>query len=273
MADEDKGVSHDDLDAAHDEWAADDHSAEPEVEEEVVAEEPETPEELVVIDEPETPEELEIPPEPDDNRERSNLGRRVKAMEENLNHFLNRFEQISSKIEHPAPVVSDMDDDETPPLTRADLDAYLERRETEKITRKQQVDSAYVSGYQRSQISLGMDMSEEEHTAVVQEMNTNFNVRHSDNPSIDAEKNFLRAQVSLTKKQLAQSKVPKNPLAKNTGPAAKNLGGPSDTTSDVRQKAKPKLDKYAAEFVAKTKMSDESVAAALEGETPLRLRR
>jgi len=281
MAEEDKGVSHDDLDAAHDEWAADDHPAEPVVEEEVVEEEPETPEESVAIDEPETPEEPEsseepeIPSEPDDNRERSNLGRRVKAMEENLNHFLNRFEQISSKIEQPKPARPELDEDADldVPLTASEFESRIEKYEREKAERERSANANYVSGYQRSQISLGMDMSEEEHAAVVQEMNTNFNVRHSNDPSLDAEKNFLRAQLSLTKKQLEQTKVPKNPLEKNKGPAVKNLGGPSESTVDVRVKAKPKLDKFAAEFVAKTNMSDESVSAALEGEIPLRLRK
>jgi hypothetical protein len=112
-------------------------------------------------------------------------------------------------------------------------------------------------------------MEETEHTEIYEEMMAHHNVKHSDNAASDARINFQAAQIALLQKNGPKPRA--NPLDKNKGKEAKNLGGGTDTEADTKSIRLPKLDEYAADFVKRTGMKDEQVARALEGDAPVSL--
>jgi len=204
--------------------------------------------------------EEEIPEEPVDNKERSNLGRRVKSMEETMQKFIEQtgmlIQSTVKKEEPPEPEI----DPNFIPTSVAELDQWYESKKQQE---QRQV-NAYQNSYRAQLDVLASDSTPEEHQAVVTEMMKNFNIKRSNDGGNDAAINYLNAKIAHLKKTAV-----KNPLTKNEGKIVQNLGTPAGSPS-VKTKAPQavKLDKYAAEFVARTQMSDDDVNQALSGEAP-----
>jgi hypothetical protein len=231
--------------------------------------------------EAEVGEEEEVQPEPSDNADRSKLGRKVKFMEDSLNGIkesiddrMDRIEQMLTKNQQPEPYKEDFEDedDEEIILTKKEFKEQMQSFMTEQQTQKTDSQAQYEKGYLSTIKQLGAEEeSEDEFNAIYDEMMTNFNNKLSDNPEMDAERNWLKATKSVLKKQAAQPIKKENPL-KGRKPKAP-LGKGSTDTVPKSASAVPELDDVAAEFIKKTGMSDELVADALNGEAPARLAR
>lgn len=245
--------------------------------EELEAEEGEETEALEAGEE----EEEEAQPEPSDNAERSKLGRKVKYMEDSLNGIkesiderMDRMEKLFSQGQQQERHEEQFEDDEDEEvvLTKKEMREQMQQLMKEQQTQETNSQVQYEKGYLSTIKQLGSEEeSEEEFNDIYDEMMANFNKKHSDNPEMDAEKNWLRATKSVLKKQAAKPIKKENPL-KGRKPKSPLGKGGGDTTPDTSPTT-PKLDDVAAEFIRKTKMSDEAVADALSGEAPARLAR
>jgi len=263
-------VSHEDLAAAWDGEPAEGEVAEqePEVEEETqepAEEETEAPEPDEQSPESEDqPEAEEVPEEPEDNSERSKLGRKVAEIAQAVNYLQSLMTQ-NQKQEEADPLDS-VDDDA--PLTKAEVEKYLQLREQ----RAQEQQATYANSYQRGVIRAGLEMSEEEHNDVLKTIDTLPNRSRTGNPELDAKLDFAAAENRVLRQKVAKSKQPKNPLEKNKDkePDAP-LGGGAETRNASKPRQMPKLDKAAAALVAYHGMSPDRVNKVLSGDTPLNL--
>jgi len=196
------------LDAAADEAPADNVLTADAIDEVVPEEGTDAPEEGAeevaedeqVID----PQEEEVPEEPDDHGERSQLGRKVGEIDRNLTtqleqmkRELDSFKQGVQSVQPPQPPEQLYNDDEEIPMTMGDLNKWYNNRV--EHDRRQQNDDAtrYESGYRDTFSELSRDLEPTEAKKIEDEMLANFNVRHSNDPTLDAERNFLRAENSL----------------------------------------------------------------------------
>jgi hypothetical protein len=261
------------LDAAASEVAVDDVLADDAIEEvaeeiDVVEEEAETAEEAVETDEV-------IPDEPDDHGERSALGRRVGEIDRNLTSQLTQMQekmesyfQGAKSVQPPQPPEVTYDDNEEIPMTMGELNRLLDSRDQRRTQLQEEDATRYESGYRETFSRLSGDIEPEEAKKIEDEMLANFNVRHSNDPTLDAERNFLRAENAILR-----NRPPEKPSTKLR--QGKSLGGESATVTTKRKAGAVKLDPIAAEYVAEMKKknnwTDEDVSKALEGEMPLNL--
>ena len=207
--------------------------------------------------EPET-KETKLPKEElDDNRERSNLGRKVKILEEKLS----KIDEISAKIDR---IViprreSEVDDDAPIPMNAKELRDFVWKENQRIETVRVQEQQTYAKNYQAYEVELGPDLSEQEFMEVVQERIQNFNQRHSNNPQADAELNFHKAYAAVLKRKLGKGK--ENPLKgkKPDGP----LGGITTSENAKRAAVPEKLDKDAADFAQRMGLSQEKISKYL----------
>lgn len=217
--------------------------------------------------------ETEVQDEPDDHRERSQLGRRVKLMEETVSSVNENLAQIAKLIQSTNNVqeetADDLDLDGEDFIAKKDVAKYIDERMTKREQASLTAKTEYENSYRETIVSLGKDLEEDQHNNIYNEMMTNHNVRHSNDAAHDATINFQAAHIALLQKNGPNPKA--NPLDKNDGKKTENLGGPADTESDTKTIKVPKLDKDAAEFVRRTGMKDEDVARALDGEAPVAL--
>ena len=205
------------------------------------------------------------------HEERSMLGRRVSRIERGLQSFMDEMRasigQITARPTERARETSPADEDETIPLTRKDLRQFLRQEYSAIDSEKAQ----YQTQYTKALATLGLDLEDAEHEAVLTELvnNPQVNVRRTGDPKADAEINFEKAQNIVLRKRYAKPGKT-NPLK---GGDASNLGGPSggDLSPDT-QTGPVKLDPAAAEFVGRVGWDTKKVGAVLSGETPLALR-
>jgi len=244
-------VSHDDLDAAIEEAAPEVAAAE-ESEEKPAAAEVATEE---VEEKP-----AFVPAEPDDNDERSMLGRKVKAIGDQLDTFSSQLAPLLARLENP--VEGEEEDDIV--TTKADVIKVL-RAENEQVTAKKAV---YAKNVESALIDMGLaeGLDEATHIAVFKDAQANWNGRTGD-AAIDAELNFKDALIRHNRKEMKKASQPVNPLDKNKD-KEEALGGGAETKVKPKKVAVPEMDDYAKEFVAKTGMTPESVAEALTGDAP-----
>ena len=170
----------------------------------------------------------------------------------------------------PAPVEKDpFDPDDPIPLTMGGL---IEAMKTvtggEKASEARET-SAYQDSYLDVIADLGKEYPDNIHKHICDRMFSQFNVRHSDNPALDAQLNFRNAEAAILR-EVRTRKV--NPLDKNKGAENKNLGGSNAADQDGNAVKPIVLDSYAAEFVKAVGMKDEDAQKALQGETPMYLR-
>ena len=200
-------------------------------------------------------EKKEVKPDPEDNRERSQLGRKVKLLEDTLSAISSKIDQLVTQKPDPEP---EFEDDV--PITKKELAKYLSQQ-AEKQTQDRQT---YVNEYLRHEAVLGMNMEDAEYGEVVEERLKNFDVRHSNNAKADAELNFAKAQAAVLKRKLSGLGKKANPLKgeKPSGP----LGGPVETKNQEHAKKVVRLDEHAASFAKSMGLSDDKVQKYLAGE-------
>ena len=201
------------------------------------------------------------PEEEEDHKERSKLGRKVKYLEDTIQQQNERIEMLLNKLEKPPSPV----EDEEVPEDVVRWNAALKRKEAAEQMK-------YSQGYLKSFWVEGKNDRESDpdlYDEIYKEMATNFNVRYSNDPSMDAAINYGKAARAVFKKQTAS--VKSRPNVKADKPQA-------STSLDVKSRSVPEpsedmdLDPEAREFVKKIGMSKESIAEALKGETPSHLK-
>ena len=237
-------------------------------------------------EEPEEParteREEEEPPEPRDNKERSQLGRKVAALEGTLKAYEQQIQQTNMLLNTllqqnapPAPVdqtVEGEDEAEYIPSTRKEFDALLEKRIKqiqEKETQEQTAQrTQYETGYLSTLTKLGAESDDsalhEEAFKLSTEAGAPYNVVRTGNPLIDAETNYHAALVHVLKQRLTRAKkdeAPKNPL-KGDPPRAP-LGAPSGMAAKVKEPPKIKLDDHARRAAMRMGLTDADVSDIL----------
>jgi len=98
------------------------------------------------------------------------------------------------------------------------------------------------------------------HQEIFKEMMTNFNVRRSNDPSLDADLNYTKAKSAVLAKKISAS----NPQPKVAGAKTTASTDLSIESRDIPPKGKElKLDPLAESFVRSTGMSEESQRKAM----------
>lgn len=281
---EEQDFSDDALDKAAEEFGEDEELVEDatEIEANSGEEDPEEPEGEDLGGEEEE-EEAVIPPEPSDNGERSKLGRKVKYIEDTVISFQESFEEKMNRLEGllvssnrrqvtDEPYGLEDDPDEEVIGTKAELKQFLNdyNKETESTRQENQI--KYERNYVQTIKRLGSEETEEDHKDIYDEMMSHFNVRHSNNPLVDAEKNYLKATRSVLKKRVAAPVEKKNPL-KGNKPKAPLGAGSNNETMPKKIKPMPKFDAAAQDFMRKSGITPERAAEILDGDAPANLGR
>ncbi len=223
--------------------------------------------EVVVETEPEVKVEPEVRKElPSDQEERTRLGRHLKRLEERLDrdklereNLSQKFDEVISRFDRPARNEVSLEEDNEPVSTVADVRRISRadrRQEEEERTRDQgQYEQKYVGALrslERENPTL--------HQEIFKEMMTNFNVRRSNDPSLDADLNYTKAKSAVLAKKISASS-PKPNVAGGKVTASTDL---SIESRDIAPGAKEiKLDEFAESFRKSSGMSDESVRQAV----------
>jgi len=183
---------------------------------------------------------------PADHKERSDLGRKVSAMHRRMDEMTQTLSSLQSFLEANSQRRDENPIDPDEPLTMKDLQRYETEREKAKKREQKQYDDKYRNTVQ----GLGTDLTDEEWTAVVEEMK-NIPLNSSNNPEIDAERNFYKAQGIYFRKSSTKSEKKVNPLK---GERA-NTGVATTQKTVVKETKMPKLDADAQayyDYVART---------------------
>jgi len=203
----------------------------------------------------------ELPEEPEDNAARSKLGRKVAAMfrkQDRVEEILDKLTSLLEKSQVTQPVQDEEEEeffDEDEPLTPKKLEEILEKRERQREEQAAQ----YENGYIKKVAELGSDLTPEEHEEIVNEMMANFNVRYTNNPELDAERNYLKAERAVLRKKLAKPKK-SNPL-KGEKPRSP-LGVANNQKVEKKSPALPDLDPEAKAFLESIRRKEGDEAAA-----------
>lgn len=256
--------------------------------EEPVAEAPEVPEkeeqgeaqeaEVDEVHEEESSEEqeddLDEEPPKTDNAARSRLGRRVAGLEDKINQVLQNIQTMSSaqatKVPEPeVPEEIDLD----MPATIREFEAY----QAKKAEQAAQDVRYYQTNYVKSVYDMGKEVvSRDIYNETLKEMdnNTEYNIRHTGDPKVDAKLNFMAAYSAILTKQLKSGPTKKNPLDKNEGKRSAGDTGSVATGKNTGSRAasKVELDADARDFLSELKsrggltLTEEDVEAALGSE-------
>ena len=251
---EEKHVTHADLDRAAeaafsqelDAVAEEEETVEPAAEEEAETDEVEEETE-------EEPEEEEVQAvaeeEPkvkdEENSERSKLGRKVKTLEDQLSRLIGLVEQNKT------PVVEDLDDEEGDAfITPENLPKYIER----EAKKKEKEQTSYQQNYVANFSQIGKE--DANFSEIWEEMLENHNSIVTGDPKADANINFYKAKAALL-----ETRKPVNPV-QGKGKTAKTR---TNVPDKIQQKqVKPvKLDPIAAEFVKRQKITNDFVQKTL----------
>jgi len=209
------------------------------------------------------------------NDTKSEWGRKTKVLESQVETLTKSVTDLVTAIksgninQQNQNDVDDFDEDEPIPLTMSGLADAVDRLLNKRNQNYEQQTTAYENGYLGTVEKLGSEYPDHIHKHIVERMWKQFNIRHSDNPALDAQLNFRNAEAAILR-EVRQRKT--NPLEKNKGVRNQNLGGPTSSSQDTNAVAPVKLDSYAAEFIRATGMKEEDAQKALEGDMPLYLR-
>lgn len=198
------------------------------------------------------------PTETDEHKERSQLGRKVKKIEDTLTDLSQKLDTYFSNLNRP--VISEKGN-ELPEYisTPDDLDKHLDARENKRREETKKYEGAY--GIEMRKIG-GKD-SEEVSSEVLKEvftLDSPFNRYITGNPATDARINYAEAKAAIVSKKIAVSK-PKPNVKGEKPPGSTNLN--VSTSEPETSVGEIQLDDFAQSFVTSTKMKDESVRAAL----------
>ena len=219
--------------------------------------------EIIVEPELEAKVEPEVKKElPSDQEERTRLGRHLKRLEERLDrdkfereNLLQKFDDVISRFDRSNR--NENPSEEFPEVisTPQDVMKVVTAAERERVKEQGQYEQRYVGvirNFERDNPTL--------HQEIFKEMMTNFNVRRSNDPSLDADLNYTKAKSAvLAKKISAIGPKPNVKGGKDTAPTDLSI-----ESRDIVQGAKEiKLDEFAESFRRSSGMSDESVRQAI----------
>ena len=192
---------------------------------------------------------------PTDHKDRSDLGRKLSAYHRRVDEIDNKFDRIMNYLESQKPEENpetELEPDE--PVTLTQMERILAAREDKEKSREK----SYQDNYVRTISGLGTDLSQTEYDAVLAEMK-DITYDPSEDPEIDAEVNFLKAERIYLRKKMAAPPVKENPL-KGEKPKEK-LGVATNQASVQRETKQPTLDSDAQSFVDFVRRTDGDEAA------------
>ncbi len=213
----------------------------------------------------------------DDNAEKSRLGRKVKAMEEENKRIKESLDEILKEVRSGKQVKSEpvtdkleSDDDEQLPDTITTPED-LERYNRVKAKNEQKAITTYQTKY-RSLIK-GFE-TDEHYNDVISLIKTNaeFDKIYTGDPEIDVEINYNKAAKVVLSKKIKAGSAKKIDVHGDDGDAPP-AGLSGSTRVAKTTDSEIELDEHAKAFVDKVKMSKEDVSKALEGDTPLNLKK
>jgi len=208
------------------------------------------------------------------NDTKSEFGRKLKIQEEQVSNLTNSVTELvtalkSGNMGNQQYQEPEYEEDDPIPLTMGGLVGAVEKLMQKRDQGFEAKTSEYEGGYMKTVEQLGSDYTDPVHKHIVSRMFKEFNIRHSDNPALDARLNFRDAEAAILR-EVRDRKA--NPLDKNTGKRTQNLGGPTGTDQDVTTGVPVKFDKYASDLIQATGMKEEDAQKALQGDMPLYLR-
>lgn len=255
--------------------------------------ETQTGEEGEAVNEDQHETEVELPEEPADNAERSRLGRRLKTIEEKFDSFLTKLEtqmpQQAQPVQKEAQIPVNVTYDDT--FIQTQMDAAVERGElpaTIVTPHDQYLVNKFVTGLQSyignqyavqyintlKSPSLKGKTPDDIHAEVVaelQKVESPFNLRRYDNPTVDAQVNYLEAKNHILQTRLAAGGKTVN-VFRGKSKDAPATGTSISTRAAAVANDIPELDEASQDFIKRTGMSMDSVKAALKEPMPLQLR-
>ena len=221
----------------------------------------------------------EEPEEPTEHGERSRMGRRIKRTEDMVDRILTKLDSINYPQDRDTrrgreAIVEG--NEEIPEIvsTPQDVERVINARDRKIQDEQANYERGYISTLNKFRPP-NTDVKEEAeiHEATLDLMDKEwkiFGMRRSDYPGLDAELNYSKAKAAILSRKMASPK-PIKPNVKGERPVVStNLSVGSGTESHVST-GLPPLDEFAADFVKRTGMKEESVREALKGETPINL--
>jgi hypothetical protein len=210
----------------------------------------------------------------------TNLGRKVVKLEDMVSQLVEQNTELLKRLTQPHQPATEREDEFVDLSTTEGLDRYLSKRESERENRATEDQVKYQSGYLAS-IKEWQGKAEDEGVAdeiykMLTDTKSPFNVRYSTDPKSDFEINASKATAHYWKTKFTSSTQRReNPLDKNKGAAPKApLGVAGESRGDAGKTATTvKLDAASEELVKRWGWTQEQVAAALAGDTPMHLRR
>jgi len=151
-------------------------------------------------------------------------------------------------------------DDEEILTTRGEFRSFMAEEMAKQKQYEMQSQTQYEQGYIKTINKLGSDVSENEYKEIHDEMMKNHNVRYSDNPSDDAERNWLKAERAVLRKKMANP-VKSNPIKGNQPKAP--LGGSSGEVVVDKAKKMMKFDDATLAYMKERDISPEKAAKIL----------
>ncbi len=221
----------------------------------------------------------EEPEEPTDHGERSRMGRRVARMEQQFEQIISKLDSINypqdrGTIRSRETTIEN--NEEIPEIvsTPQDVERVINARDRKIQEEQTKYEGEYISTLNKLRPK-DMDVKEEaelhEETLSLMEKEWKvFGLRHSNYPNMDAELNYSKAKAAILSKKMASPK-PIRPNVKGERPVVStslSVGSGGESHASV---GLPPLDDFAADFVKRTGMKEESVREALKGDTPINL--
>jgi len=188
---------------------------------------------------------------------KSNLGRKLAAMEARQKELIDKIETLTSSSND-----EDPDDEFEIPTTREEFRAALKREQEIQHAQQQKTQVEYEQKYLGAVDALSGE-DEATHDEIYNEMMANFNVKISDNPELDAQLNYAKAEASLLKKKVGTKT---NPLKGNNEYSNKQTPQKmvKKTTSTPTKLSGPE-----AEYARMMGMSEEQIQNAVGKEVPV----
>lgn len=241
----------------------------------------ETPAGEPVSDPPAEPAKEPVPTDDDEHKERTRLGRKVAKLEDTLSAVLKQNEELIGILKdkqapparQPEPQIEENLDLSDP----AQLDRFLDQREQQRTRKAQETVIQYQRGY-LGELNGWMEKAEGDGDADAKEIralltkegpDAIFNVRYSNDPKADFERNLYKASAHFWKQKAATpvKEARPNPL-KNEKPKAP-LGVAGESKTDGPKGPPPlQISSAAKAYAEKMGMTEDEMRAALASPIP-----
>jgi len=213
----------------------------------------------------ETPEAIAAREKLEEHKERSDLGRKVKELNEKIDSEIgsisDKIDQLLEKKE--TPEMDEFDGERI--LNKKELDDYWDKKMRARESAQKKADADYNTAYFRTIGQYKAKEDEADYEAILKEFQANHNVRRSNDPQADARYNYLEASNAYYKKK---SGTPENPLKGKGNDLPLGAGSEGEPVVE-KETPMPKLDSFAEDYVKATGMSEEAVKKALASDLPL----